>query len=810
MWSAAGRLLEVEGPREWISPENGGAAYRTAAAAIESERGRLLSAVGSTVNAVLASSLGSAEGDSDETHCDSPVVRDMCIAVEASLEHHLLPPLFSLGHATLSYALVQLVHARRHSRHSGDLRHPLRFPAEAVALARGLGEKHLSLSAPYAPAGVRDAYAARLWICLALQRGVLHTWVATLADALPQSYAAGSLLTTADERSMLVDLLAPLAHVSFALPLDAPRQLSAFLGLPPCAEAEHTFGGHAFDANSELWPEEAAGVADAVGASGGSEDAESAHHSDEHADHEQLDHGKAPDPPMTPATTATSAPSDTADEDSPSAASATESVASASSESRASAPEVAAGAPAASPIDGSRESKPPPESTPRQVAVTAPLRMAPILDADAPLVMSPAAADAKGAAVRAAAAAAADALLAQAVADSKSPEGSSHSVWAASATDMVDPSEYLDEPQQAAVTEEPVAVADGGAVQQQPEAQRAEAEEVDVSAAAELAAEAAAEEEDDEEMFGSCARVDRLPLFARADAADETGGEEAPALLRRVSPRRGDHLYLGVSGLLSRHEGDMAMSTQRMQLASCWAAAAAFFGEGDWWALSWGGRPLSDLASTLQRVSLERERGGAGADGADGVDGSSEKVAESSGLISNILESSATIANALTLHGPWRECYAAAKEAGAALAHALRTRSLGRRPVSLIAISLGARVVWQCLEVLAALPEEEGRGLVHDVLLFAAPVTNNPARWERVGRHVITGRLINAYVPGDSQLGALYRLDHLASKGCCGLEPVDSPRVESYDATAHVAGDSHSYHFALPAVCDAVALLPSP
>ena len=86
MWSAAGRLLEVEGPREWISPENGGAAYRTAAAAIESERGRLLSAVGSTVNAVLASSLGSAEGDSDETHCDSPVVRDMCIAVEASLE----------------------------------------------------------------------------------------------------------------------------------------------------------------------------------------------------------------------------------------------------------------------------------------------------------------------------------------------------------------------------------------------------------------------------------------------------------------------------------------------------------------------------------------------------------------------------------------------------------------------------------------------------------------------------------------------------------------------------------------------------
>ena len=111
-------------------------------------------------------------------------------------------------------------------------------------------------------------------------------------------------------------------------------------------------------------------------------------------------------------------------------------------------------------------------------------------------------------------------------------------------------------------------------------------------------------------------------------------------------------------------------------------------------------------------------------------------------------------------------------------------------------------------DVTARLPDAEGENLVLDVLLLAAPVTNNPSRWERIGKRVVAGRLINAYVPDDTQLGVLYRLDHLASKGCCGLAPVASERVESYDATEQVAHGSRSYHFALPAVCDAVGLLP--
>ena len=64
--------------------------------------------------------------------------------------------------------------------------------------------------------------------------------------------------------------------------------------------------------------------------------------------------------------------------------------------------------------------------------------------------------------------------------------------------------------------------------------------------------------------------------------------------------------------------------------------------------------------------------------------------------------------------------------------------------------------------------------------------------------------LVNAYVPSNFQLGSLYRSDHMLSKGCCGLHPVPSPLVENYDVTAHVAADSDAYHFAVPAVLEAV------
>ena len=53
------------------------------------------------------------------------------------------------------------------------------------------------------------------------------------------AYAVGSLLTTPDDLSVLVDLLAPLGHVRFALLERAPRQLAAFLARPGTVGPRH-------------------------------------------------------------------------------------------------------------------------------------------------------------------------------------------------------------------------------------------------------------------------------------------------------------------------------------------------------------------------------------------------------------------------------------------------------------------------------------------------------------------------------------------------------------------------------------------
>ena len=201
------------------------------------------------------------------------------------------------------------------------------------------------------------------------------------------------------------------------------------------------------------------------------------------------------------------------------------------------------------------------------------------------------------------------------------------------------------------------------------------------------------------------------------------------------------------------------------------SAAASFFGLADWWFLGWGGTQLETLAASLRAT----------------------------GAISSLPQ-------ALSARPQWTACYDAAKAAGARLAAKLRSKSCGHRPVTLLAVSLGARVVWHCLELLAELPAGAGCGIVLDVILIAAPVTANPARWDRVSS-VVAGRLINAYMPEDTQLSLMYRSNHLASQGCCGTCPVDSARVENIDAGAHVAHSSDSFHFAVPGILEKAGLL---
>ena len=166
-WLAGNRLLDVDVSSR-LEQIGDASKFRQAFEAVAAERSKLLAAVRSSMNHVLLEGLDAADG----LDCAAPIVRDMCLAIESCLEHHLLPPIFSLSGPSLWHALSHLKHARRRdqgglSNAAGDdMRHQ---PGEAVALAQNLCEQHLSLHAPYAPAVVRNRYAARLWLCLALR-----------------------------------------------------------------------------------------------------------------------------------------------------------------------------------------------------------------------------------------------------------------------------------------------------------------------------------------------------------------------------------------------------------------------------------------------------------------------------------------------------------------------------------------------------------------------------------------------------------------------------------------------------------------
>ncbi|NXX38421.1 TMCO4 protein, partial [Tricholaema leucomelas] len=66
----------------------------------------------------------------------------------------------------------------------------------------------------------------------------------------------------------------------------------------------------------------------------------------------------------------------------------------------------------------------------------------------------------------------------------------------------------------------------------------------------------------------------------------------------------------------------------------------------------------------------------------------------------------------------------------------------GKRPVTLIGFSLGARVIYFCLQEMAQ--EKDCEGIIEDVVLLGAPVEGEAKHWKAITR-VVSGRIINGY-----------------------------------------------------------------
>ncbi|CAL4076795.1 unnamed protein product, partial [Meganyctiphanes norvegica] len=156
------------------------------------------------------------------------------------------------------------------------------------------------------------------------------------------------------------------------------------------------------------------------------------------------------------------------------------------------------------------------------------------------------------------------------------------------------------------------------------------------------------------------------------------------------------------------------------------------------------------------------------------------------GIISAIVWPASLVTLASVIDNPWGVCCRRSAEVGRQLAQVLVKREHGRRPVTLIGFSLGARVIYYCLKDLSQM--KGSAGIVQDAIFLGAPVPGYENDWKEFAS-VVSGRIINGYCQGDWLLRFLYRTSS-GSLRIAGLMPVEwkDRRMFNFDLSAIVNG----------------------
>uniref|UniRef100_UPI00398EF40C transmembrane and coiled-coil domain-containing protein 4 isoform X1 n=2 Tax=Pristiophorus japonicus TaxID=55135 RepID=UPI00398EF40C len=143
-----------------------------------------------------------------------------------------------------------------------------------------------------------------------------------------------------------------------------------------------------------------------------------------------------------------------------------------------------------------------------------------------------------------------------------------------------------------------------------------------------------------------------------------------------------------------------------------------------------------------------------------------------------------TVAN--VIDNPWGVCLSRSAEVGKHLAQVLLSRQQGKRPVTLVGFSLGARVIYFCLQELVQ--EKDSEGIIEDVVLLGAPVEGGAKYWKPLTK-VVAGRIINGYCRGDWLLNFVYRSSSV-QLNVAGLQPIamDDKKMINVDLSSIVNG----------------------
>ncbi|XP_051192643.1 uncharacterized protein [Lolium perenne] len=194
--------------------------------------------------------------------------------------------------------------------------------------------------------------------------------------------------------------------------------------------------------------------------------------------------------------------------------------------------------------------------------------------------------------------------------------------------------------------------------------------------------------------------------------------------------------------------------------------------------LQWETKHIIALSTAIQdflasRVALELVR-----------EGAMQTVL--SGIISAFAWPATIITAAEFIDSKWSIAIDRTDKVGKMLADVLLKGLQGSRPVTLIGFSLGARVVFKCLEELALSGNNEG--IVERAVLIGAPVSVNDELWAPA-RKMVAGRLVNVYSTNDWILGVTFRAS-LLTQGLAGIQAIQVPGVENVDVSDLVVGHS--------------------
>jgi len=187
------------------------------------------------------------------------------------------------------------------------------------------------------------------------------------------------------------------------------------------------------------------------------------------------------------------------------------------------------------------------------------------------------------------------------------------------------------------------------------------------------------------------------------------------------------HVVIGVPGLIDENTTDEG-------LLDLWQQTLLPL-EGETYVLRWETGVLRDLGKCVER------------------------------MVSKPIVAMVDLAN--VIDSPWVVAASRAEKAGALLAAVLSQRIHGNRPVSLVAASMGARLVFHAL---LEMHKIGAYGVVQDVVLLGTPVSSdNAAEWRCV-RQVVARHLIVGFSANDPQLKSASRT-FLLARNVAGLVP---------------------------------------